>query len=52
MQRLRAFLVTLIIAGLAVRIAWIAIAPMVPYAIGGLVAVYAAGSLYYRRRRW
>jgi hypothetical protein len=52
MQRLRAFLLTMIIAGLAVHIAWIALAPIVPYAIGGLVAVYAAGALYYRRRRW
>lgn len=52
MQRVRAFLITLIIAGLAIRIAWTALAPVVPYAIGGLVAVYAAGALYYRRRRW
>lgn len=52
MHRLRALLVTVIIASLAIRIAWIAIAPIVPYAIFGVVAVYAAGSLYYRKRRW
>lgn len=52
MHRLRAILLTLIIAGLAVRIVWIAISPMVPYAIGGLVGVYAVGALYYRKRRW
>ncbi len=52
MRRLRALLLTVIIAGLAIRIAWIAIVPILPYAIVGIVAVYAAGALYYRRRRW
>lgn len=52
MQRLRASLVTLIILAIAVHLVWAAVAPAVPYAIGGLVAVSAAGALYYRRRRW
>ena len=52
MQRLRAFLFTLIILAIAVHLVWLAIAPTMPYAIGGLVAIGALGALYYRKRRW
>jgi hypothetical protein len=50
MQRLRAMLVTLIILALAVHLVWVAIAPLIPYTIGGLIALAALGWLYYRKR--
>lgn len=50
MARVRALLVTLIILALAVHLVWDAIAPLIPYTIGGLVAVMALGLLYFRRR--
>jgi hypothetical protein len=52
MRRVRAFLLTLIIGALAVHLVWIAIAPFIPYAIGGVVAVAVLGAFYYRRSRW
>lgn len=50
MQRIRAFLITVIILAVAVRMVWAAIAPTLPYAVGGLAAVVVLGTLYYRRR--
>jgi hypothetical protein len=50
MARVRAFLVTVIILALAVHIVWVAIAPLVPYTIGGLIVLAALGWLYYRKR--
>ena len=52
MQRLRAFLITLIILAIAVRLVWIAIAPLLPEAVVGLVILGAFGALYHRKRRW
>lgn len=52
MQRLRASLFTLIILALAVHLVWVAIAPLVPYGLGALVAVLVIGLLYYRKRQW
>lgn len=52
MQRARMFLITLIILALAVHIVWLAVAPIVPYSIGGLVVIGLVGMLYYRKRRW
>jgi hypothetical protein len=45
-------LVTIIILAVAVHLAWIAIAPTVPYAITSLMAVGVLGALYYRKNRW
>jgi hypothetical protein len=50
MRRVRAIFFTLIIAAIAVHLVWVAIAPLVPYAIGGAVGVGILGLLYYRRR--
>jgi LPXTG-motif cell wall-anchored protein len=52
MQRIRAFLITLIILALAVHLVWIAIAPLLPGAVIGLVLLGVLGALYYRKRRW
>lgn len=52
MGRVRAFLLTVIILALAVHLVWVAIAPLIPYTIGGLIALAALSSLYFRRRRW
>lgn len=50
MARVRAYLVTVIIFALAVHLVWDAIAPLVPYTVGGLVALAALGALYFRKR--
>jgi hypothetical protein len=50
MARIRGYLVTVIILALAVHLLWDAIAPLIPYTIGGLVALAALGALYYRKR--
>jgi hypothetical protein len=50
MARIRAYLITVIILALAVHLVWVAVAPLVPYTIGGLVALVALGALYYRKR--
>jgi hypothetical protein len=50
MRRARAFFITLIIAAIAVRLVWDAIAPLIPYSIAGLGIVAVLGALYYRRR--
>jgi hypothetical protein len=52
MQRVRAFLITLIILALAVHLVWVAIAPLIPEAVVGLVFIGVFGALYYRKRRW
>ena len=51
MARVRAYLFSVIILALAVHLVWVAIAPLVPYAIGGLIALAALGALYFRKRR-
>jgi hypothetical protein len=51
MHRVRGVLVTIIIAAIAVRLMWEAIAPLIPYAIGALVTITVLGALYYRRLR-
>jgi len=50
MRRLIAYCFALIILAVAVHLVWVAIAPLVPYAIGGAVGVGILGLLYYRRR--
>jgi hypothetical protein len=52
MQRLRGLLITVIILAIAVHLVWVAVAPLLPTAVVGLVVVGILGSLYYRRRRW
>lgn len=50
MARIRSYLITVIILAFAVHLVWDAIAPLVPYAVGAVVAVGVLGALYYRRR--
>jgi LPXTG-motif cell wall-anchored protein len=50
MARVRAFLITVIILAFALHLAWDAIAPLIPYTIGGLIALMALGALYFRKR--
>ena len=50
MARVRAYLVLVIILAIAVHFVWIAIAPLVPYVIGGLIALAVLGMLYFRKR--
>ena len=51
MRRVRGVLITVIIAAIAVRLVEAAMAPLIPYTIGALVAVTVFGALYYRRLR-
>lgn len=48
--RIRAYLITVIIFALAVRLVEAAVEPLLPYVVGGLIALLALGALYYRRR--
>jgi hypothetical protein len=50
MARIRAYLVMVIIFALAVHLVWVAVAPFIPYTMGGLVAVAILGFFYFRRR--
>jgi LPXTG-motif cell wall-anchored protein len=50
MARVRAFLITVIILALAVHLVWDYLAPMLPFAIGGLIVLSALGLLYFRKR--
>ncbi len=50
MSRLRAYLFTVIIFAVAVHLVWVAVAPFIPYSVGGLVVLAAVGLLYFRRR--
>jgi hypothetical protein len=50
MARVRAYLITVIILALAVHLVWDAIAPLLPYTIGALIALAVLGALYFRRR--
>jgi LPXTG-motif cell wall-anchored protein len=50
MARVRAYLVTVIILALAVHLVWVAVAPLIPFTIGGLIVLSALGLLYFRKR--
>lgn len=52
MHRIFMFLLMLIVLSIAVHVVWLAIAPFVPFALGGLVLVVVLAALYYRRRPW
>ena len=39
-----------VILAIAVHLVWDVIAPLVPYTIGGLIALTTLGALYFRRR--
>jgi thiol:disulfide interchange protein len=50
MAKVRAYLFTVIIFALAVHLVWAVIAPIIPYVIGGIIALVPLGWLYYRKR--
>jgi hypothetical protein len=50
MSRIRMYLITFIILAIAVHLVWIAVAPLITYVIGGLIALAVLGTLYFRRR--
>ena len=52
MRKARALLVTLVLAALAVKVAWWVVAPMVPYLIGALIVVVVMGFIYHRMTKW
>ncbi len=52
MARVRAYLATVIVFAFAVHLVENDIDPLLPYVVGGLVAMTVLGLLYYRRKRW
>jgi predicted RND superfamily exporter protein len=50
MARIRGFLLMVIVLALAVHLVWDALAPLIPYVIGVLIALAVLGALYYRKR--
>jgi hypothetical protein len=52
MNKIRGYLFLAILAAIAIHVLWLAIAPVVPYAIGGLIVISVLGALYHRKRRW
>jgi len=49
-QRVRGFLITLIILAIAARMVWDTVAPLIPYSVVILILMLIVGALYYRRR--
>ena len=52
MRKARSFLLTLLLAAITIRFLWLAVAPLIPYIVGGLVVVVAMGFVYYKITRW
>ena len=50
MRKISLYLIFVIILALAVHIVWIAIAPLIPYIIGVLIAFAVLGLFYFRKR--
>lgn len=52
MAKARNFLLLLLLAALAIRAAWLAVEPILPYLVSGLAVVVVMGFVYYRMTRW
>ncbi|WP_159057247.1 MULTISPECIES: hypothetical protein [Streptomyces] len=52
MAKARNFLLLLLLAALAIRAAWMAIEPILPYLVSGLAVLLVLGFVYYRFTRW
>ena len=52
MKKARSVLVTLLLAAFTIRMLWLAIEPLVPYLVSGLVVVLVLGAIYYRMMKW
>ncbi|MDX3695968.1 hypothetical protein PV726_37770 [Streptomyces europaeiscabiei] len=52
MAKARNFLLLLLLAALAIRAAWMAVEPILPYLVSGLTVVVVMGFIYYRFTRW
>lgn len=52
MGKVRNFLLLLLLAAFTIRVAWLAVEPMLPYVVSGLAIVLVMGFVYYRMTRW
>lgn len=52
MAKVRNFLLLLLLAALTIRLLWLAVEPILPYLVSGLVVVVVMGFIYYRMTRW
>ncbi|WP_159054653.1 hypothetical protein [Streptomyces dysideae] len=52
MGKARNFLLLLLLAALTIRVAWLAVEPLLPYVVSGLAIVLVMGFVYYRMTRW
>jgi hypothetical protein len=48
----RNFLLLLLLAALTIRVAWLAVEPLLPYVVSGLAIVSVMGFVCYRMTRW
>lgn len=52
MKKARSWLVTLLLGALAIRAAWWAVEPLVPFLVSGLAVLLVLGFIYHRMTRW
>lgn len=52
MGKARNFLLLLLLAGITIRVLWLAVEPLLPYVVSGLAIVLVMGFVYYRMTRW
>ncbi|MFE0365394.1 hypothetical protein [Streptomyces griseoaurantiacus] len=52
MKKARSFLLLLLLVAFTIHMAWLAIAPLIPYIVSGLAVVMVMGFVYYRMTRW
>lgn len=52
MAKVRNLLLLLLLAALTIRVLWLAVEPILPYLVSGLVVVVVMGFVYYRMTRW
>jgi hypothetical protein len=50
MARLREYLLVALATALVIHLLWLAVAPLIPYLVGGFAVVCIVGTLYHRRR--
>lgn len=52
MGKVRNFLLLLLLAGITIRVLWLALEPLLPYVVSGLAIVLVMGFVYFRITRW
>jgi hypothetical protein len=50
--KVRNLLLLLLLAAFTIRVAWLAVEPLLPYVVSGLAIVLVMGFVYYKITRW